>query len=108
MPDAVLGLQVFLMRMRAVLKDIRRVRFVEREKNLASLDRYHLTVSDICERLAKLGPEHYVRGPEKDYDGSEGSIWFFYHDEFGTRFYVKLKLYEINGSGRLKIISFHD
>lgn len=108
MPQASLGFQVFLRRMRAVLKDQRRVRFLGREKNRETLDRHRLTVPDICKRLAKLGPEQCVKGPEADDDGSEGSIWFFCHDEFGVRFYVKLKLYDIEGSDRLKIISFQD
>jgi len=107
-PDAGLGLQLFLQRLRAVLKDPRRVRFIERDKNRDAKERYNLTVPGICKRLERLGPAQYWKGPEADDDGSEGSVWFFFHDEFGVRFYVKLKLYIINGSDRLKILSFHD
>jgi hypothetical protein len=107
-PDATLGLQLFLSRMRAVLGDLRRVRFIDRDKNRDTLDRYRLTVSDLCSRLAKLKPENFVKEPEPDDDGSDGSIWVFYHDEFGARFYVKLKLYTVEGEDLLKILSFHD
>jgi hypothetical protein len=106
--EASLGLQIFLSRMRSVVKDLRRVRFLDREKNRDTLDRYGLTVQGICTRLAKLCPDQYVKGPEADDDGSDGSIWFFYHDEFGVRFYVKLKLYAAEGEDRLKFLSFHD
>jgi hypothetical protein len=107
-PDASLGLQVFLMQMRVVLEDQRHVRFVERDKNIETLERYRLTVQDVYKRLAKLGPEQYREGPESDDDGTEGSVWEFSHDEGGVPIYVKLKLYVIGDSDRLKIISFHD
>jgi hypothetical protein len=94
--------------MRSIVKDLRRVQFVDRDKNRDTLDRYQLTVAGVCARVAKLTPEQYVKGPDDDDDGSDGSIWFFYHDEFGMRFYVKLKLYAVEGEDRLKILSFHD
>ena len=107
MPDASLGLQLFLKRMRAALKG-GRVRVIERDKNLAAMDRFGLTARGICERLARLGPEHFWKGPEDDDDGSEGSVWFFLHDEFGARFYVKLKLFSVSGEDWIKVLSFHD
>lgn len=107
-PDASLGLQLFLRRLRAVLKDPRRVRFIERDKNRDAMERYNLTVPGICKRLERLSAAQYWKGPESDDDGSDGSVWFFFHDEFGARFYVKLKLFAIDGTDWLKILSFHD
>jgi len=107
-PDADLGLQVFLMRKQAVLKDNCRVLLVDRDKNRDSMERYGLSFEGICKRLAKLGPEHYWKGPERDDDGSEGSLWFFFYDEFGARFYIKLKLFKMDGSDWLKVLSYHD
>jgi hypothetical protein len=97
--------------MRTVLKESRdpqRIIYVQRGKNQDTLERYNLSVQGIYKRLARLGPEQYWKGPEKDDDGSDGSLWFFFHDEFGARFYVKLKLFEVDGEDWLKILSFHD
>jgi len=107
-PDASLGLQMFLLRMRAVLKDNRRVLLVDRDKNRDAMERYGLSYNGICKRLAKLGPEHFFKGPERDEDGSEGSLWFFLYDEFGARFYIKLKLFKMDDSDWLKVLSYHD
>ncbi len=108
MPDAGLGLQVFLMRKREVLKNHRLVLLVDRDKNRDAMEHYGLSFEGICKRLAKLGSEHYWKGPERDDDGSEGSLWFFFYDEFGTRFYIKLKLFQMGGSDWLKVLSYHD
>jgi len=107
-PDASLGLQVFLKRMRSVLVEEQRVWVVGRDKNRETIQRYGLSKKEILKRLAKLEPSNYWKGPEADEDGSEGSIWFFFHDEFGARFYIKLKLYVVEGEDRLKVLSFHD
>jgi hypothetical protein len=107
-PDASLALQVFLKRLRTVLAEQSRVMVVDRDKNLDAMHRFGLNKKEICKRLAKLGPSNYWKGPEADDDGSDGSVWFFFHDEFGARFYVKLKLYVIEGEDRLTVLSFHD
>ena len=107
-PGADLGLQVFLMRMRAILAEKRRVWVVDRDKNLDAMQRYGLSKKAICKRLERLEPSNYWKGPEPDDDGSAGSVWFFFHDEFGARFYVKLKLYTVSGEDWLKVLSFHD
>ena len=92
MRGASLDLHIFLSRTRAIVGDLRRLRFVDREKSRDTLDRYRLTVSGLCSRLAKLKPENFVKGSEPDNDGSDGSIWVFYHGVFGTRIYLKLML----------------
>jgi len=107
-PEASLGLQIFLRRMRAALDDPRRVLVVDRQKNREAMERYGLSKQAIRKRLAKLEPSNYWKGPEADDDGSDGSVWFFFHDEFGARFYVKLKLFTISGEDWLKVLSFHD
>jgi hypothetical protein len=108
LPDVSLGLQIFLKRLRAVLSQPGRILVVDREKNREAMERYGLSKKEILRRLAKLEPAQYWKGPERDDDGSEGSLWFFFHDEFGTRFYVKLKLYTIEGADWVKVLSFHD
>jgi hypothetical protein len=103
-----LGLQVFLIRMRAVLKDQQRVWVVDRDKNRDAIQRFGLSKQAICKRLGALESANYWKGPEADDDESDGSVWFFFHDEFGARFYVKLKLFTIDGEDRHKVLSFHD
>jgi hypothetical protein len=98
----------FLERMKTVLATPSRVIFIPRDKNLSTLARFDLTVKDVLRRLALLGPSNYAKGPEADEDRTEGSVWIFFHNEAGTRLYVKLKLIRIGNLDWLKILSFHD
>ena len=94
--------------MRTILKDQQRVWVVDRDKNRDAMHCFGLSKKAICKRLGALNSANYWKGPEPDDDGSDGSVWFFFHDEFGARFYVKLKLFTIDGEDWLKVLSFHD
>jgi len=107
-PDSSLGLQLFLLALKKLLKRPEKVSFINREKNIEAMERHGLTVQALLKRLGALKPENYKSGPHPDDDGSGGSIWVFLLNEDGTRFYIKLKLYTIEGEDYLKILSFHD
>lgn len=108
MKEGSFKVQVFLVRLKQILKTPERILFIEREKNLEAMERFGLTQRDLLRQLAVLEPKHYRKGPENDEDGSEGSIWVFKSSVYAQEFYIKLKLFSVNGVDYLKILSFHD
>lgn len=74
-----------------------------------------LAEEDAYDIIAKLGPEHYQRGPEPDDDGSDGDVMLFYYP-YARLFppcdrihlYIKLKIWtDTNGDAGI-VMSFHD
>ncbi len=108
MSEESLGFQIFMARLKAVLKRPDRVQYVDRLKNREALERLCLSEALFRKALGRLRGEHYKAGPEADHDGSDGSIWVFIYPDEGPRFYVKLKLYTVGAEDYLKILSFHD
>jgi hypothetical protein len=84
--------------------------FVQRQKNLLGLAALGVTPVSTEQILDGLTPENYVRGPEKDHDGSQEDVWFFGCDVGGTEVYIKLKLVQDpkkRGVQWAKALGFH-
>lgn len=108
MVEADLKLQLFFRRLKSAVRRPNGVLIVEREKNLEAMDRFDLDRTTVIRIVSCLKPEHYSSGPECDFDGSEGSIWIFSAPVTDKRFYIKLKLFSIDGLDYIKVLSFHD
>lgn len=83
--------------------------FVPRRKNLQALSDHGLTVEDAKEEMLGLMIGDYFKGPKQDFDRSQsGAIWEFKKTVDGEKFYVKLKIQNLNGKDILKCLSFHE
>ena len=83
--------------------------FVPRGKNLQALSYYGLTVKDAKDEMLGLTVRDYFKGPKEDFDKSQpGYIWEFKKKVDGKRFYVKLKIQNLDGKDILKCLSFHE
>lgn len=96
-----------------VLRDLRdairvnRVDFIQREKNMKTLARLGLLVSDVYDELMNLTFSEYISGPEEDRDRpSSDKLWIFKKRVCGELLYIKFKI-EYQTDGLLKVLSFH-
>lgn len=67
-----------------------------------------LVVDDILDVLSQLRPEHYIRGPEDDRDGSGGNVMVFHFPYDQRTLYIKLKLWTDSSGEEAAVISFHE
>jgi hypothetical protein len=98
----------FLIEAKTVLSQPSRVRFVPTEKNRHTLSEIGLKVADVINVIKKLEPRDHRAGPEEDRDGSPGSVMTFLRPYCGMLLYIKFKLYDIDGSTYMTILSFHE
>ncbi|MBP7096877.1 MAG: hypothetical protein KBC36_12430 [Spirochaetia bacterium] len=70
---------------------------------------------DAYEIIGRLGPEHYVWGPERDDNGTRGEVWRFsfpYTKQTPPRkpirLYIKLKIWTDALGDAGIVMSFHD
>ena len=83
--------------------------FVPRRKNMQSLARYGLTITDAKSEILGLVVGDYYKGPKKDFDaGRPGDIWEFKRIINGIQFYIKLKIAQENNAEVLKCLGFHE
>lgn len=97
---------MFLLKCKKLLSTCE-LQFIERSKNINSLTKHGLLVSDVKKCLLELRPSDYCSGPEKDRDAN-GDIWVYKKIINGTQFYIKLKIVYENNKEELKCISFHE
>lgn len=83
--------------------------FVPRRKNMQDLALHNLTIADVRQEILGLTVSDYYKGPKRDFDRSQpGDIWEFKKGVGGDRFYIKLKIQNVNGTDILKCLSFHE
>jgi hypothetical protein len=91
-----------------VLSQPDRVRFIPTEKNRQTLAEIGLKVADVLNVIKRLEPRDRRAGPEEDRDGSSGSVMTFLRPYCGMLRYIKFKLYDVDGSTYMTILSFHE
>ncbi|MFZ5368422.1 MAG: hypothetical protein ACOZCE_09330 [Spirochaetota bacterium] len=64
MAEGSLKVQVFLVRLKQILKTPERILFINRDKNLEAMERFGLTQRDLLRQLSVLEPKHYRKGPK--------------------------------------------
>lgn len=80
---------------------------VRRDKNIGTLSRLGLTLSDVCDTLSELAFANYVKGPETDRDDpASDKLWVFKQRVNEQTVYIKFKV-EYQTNGQVKVISFH-
>lgn len=68
-----------------------------------------MTIKDAKEKILALTANDYYKGPKQDFDPLQpGDIWEFKKTVDVERFYVKLKIQNMNGDDILKCLSFHE
>lgn len=83
--------------------------FVPRRKNMQSLARYGLTITDAKSEILGLAADDYYKGPKQDFDaGQPGEVWEFKKDIGKIPFYVKIKIIQQDGEDILKCLGFHE
>lgn len=83
--------------------------FVPRRKNMQALAQYGLTITDAKNEILGLVVGDYYKGPKQDLDPNRpGDIWEFKKNIDGIKFYVKVKIVQVNGEDILKCIGFHE
>ncbi len=81
--------------------------WTKRDKNINAINRLGISIITVKEIVSNLTVAEYHRGPENDYDGSEGSIWKFLHPITNEVIYIKLKLFTASDEEYVKVLSFH-
>ncbi len=83
--------------------------FVPRRKNLQSLAKHGLIISDAKDEILSLVVTDYHKGPKHDFDSSRpGDIWEFKTNINGIKFYIKIKIVIENEKSILRCIGFHE
>jgi hypothetical protein len=96
--------EIFLKTARMAI-DNGRFTFIPRRKNIKSMARLGLSLTNILDELYDLTYNDYVSGPEPDDDRHEKDpVWIFKTVVLHDSFYIKIKIFLENN---LKIISFH-
>lgn len=87
--------------------DNHKYRLVERKKNMDTLARLGIMMSDAVEEIYGLTPSDYYSGPMIDRDRPlSDRLWVFKKGISGSIIYIKFKVqYQENGNGL--ILSFH-
>lgn len=84
-----------------------RCSLVPRDKNMASLARLGLTVSDALDEVKSLTVSDYLKGPESDHNpAAPDPVWVFGKNVDGQTFYIKAKVLQAQ-PGSARVISFH-
>jgi hypothetical protein len=65
--------------------------FIPRKQNLDGLATAGLTPDEAERIILDLTEVNYSGGPERDYEGSPGEVWFFHTLEEGRGIYIELK-----------------
>lgn len=82
-------------------------KLIPRGKNMASLARMGLTVSDALDEVKGLTVSDYLKGPESDHNPAEPDpVWVFGKNVDGQTFYIKAKVLQAQ-PGSARVISFH-
>lgn len=80
---------------------------VPRRENNVALVQLGLTRADRKSIILALVPGNFCKGPEPDRD-RPGDLWFFGETVNGNEVYIKLKIADIAGNGKIaKCLSFH-
>lgn len=94
-----------LLRIKLAVTNDRTWRFLDREKNLASMSRLGLIRMDVATILKQLQPEDYVEGPLADERGRSFIWWVFGPNHAGKQLYVKVGF---NDRNVLYCMSLHE
>ncbi len=81
--------------------------WTDRSKNIDAVNRLGLSIPSVKEIIYNLKVEEYYSGPENDHNGSEGTIWKFFHPVTNEVIYIKLKLFTVGSNQYVKVVSFH-
>ena len=85
---------------------LRELRFVERDKNIASMAEIGILQRDVPGILRTVQASDYCEGPLDDDKGQNKSWWVFGPEHEGETLYVKVCLVRKNGS-QVECLSFH-
>ena len=78
-----------------------------RDKNMKTIARLELTVSDIKEEIMSLSLLDYCDGPCQD-PTIKGDVWIFGKEVREEELYIKLKLSGDSKLRQLRVLSFHE
>ena len=81
--------------------------FVPRQKNIEGLKSLGITMKIARELLQSISIENYVSGPELDRDKGTQDIWVFGLILGQAQVYIKIKMYQVQGTNKCKCLSFH-
>ncbi len=81
--------------------------FVPRQKNIEGLKNLEITIKIARELLQSISIENYVSGPEIDRDKGTRDIWVFGLTIGRIEVYIKIKMFQVQGTAKCKCLSFH-
>ena len=81
--------------------------FVPRQKNIEGLKSLGITMKIARELLQSISIENYVSVPELDRDKGTQDIWVFGITVGQVEVFVKIKMYQVQGTAKCKCLSFH-
>ena len=76
---------------------------------MQALAQHGLTISDAKDEIFNLVVGDYYKGPKQDLDPLRpGDVWEFKKNIDGKKFYIKVKIVQVNGEDVVKCLSFHE
>ncbi|GAB1483186.1 hypothetical protein MASR2M78_20020 [Treponema sp.] len=101
-------IRAFLIDVKRIVQQPKNILFINTAKNRNALTSLGVSIKEVIQIITLLDPNDYHAGPDKDHDGSEGSIMIFLRPYNRVVFYIKLKIFNLNGVKYLKVLSFHE